>query len=201
MAFKMKSGNKVSFKKMGSSPAKQSVDTKTVVANNKATKKAQLNSNTPEDKQYTKRDIKESTKTNKLKSRGLDTPGGSKITAEEEYNTRKTQLIQKGKRAASLEAAGKGEKGFSWKKAGMAVLQGQGLMGAAMAGIGTGRDKSAIMKDRLTKLEGNKERREIEKQQSDNRKAVKTQTRKEARATKKAERKARLKKNIDLSDI
>ena len=39
MAFKMRSGNKVSFKNMGSSPMKQSINPDDVVKNNKEIKK------------------------------------------------------------------------------------------------------------------------------------------------------------------
>jgi|TARA_R110001606_G_scaffold396271_2_gene570081 hypothetical protein len=96
MGFKMKSGNKVSFKHMGSSPA----------------------------------------------------------TREERHILRDSKLNEQLARANALETAGKGERGFSWKEAGMSVLRGKGLLGNIASGMGKGKYKSEIIKDKQTKIAG-----------------------------------------------
>ena len=118
--------------------------------------------NSPAKQTKTKTQIQEDYKTAKLKSKTEPKLKGQvDYTDEERYSDKKAMLTARQKRHTQLETEGKGEKGFSWKKAGMAILQGKGLMGAATAGIGTGRDKSAIMTDKLAKLEGKTRRRKI----------------------------------------
>ncbi len=216
MGFKLKSGNKVSFKHMGSSPAKQSAYARE--------KKAQMQNASDridlEDKQFeadvrkgaqakkhrinaitgtplfekeeeakeakTKVNINQKSKTDKQKARGGDTPGGRRVTREERNMLKDSKLNEQLERANTLEAAGKGEKGFSWKEAGMSVLRGEGLLGNIASGMGKGRDMSDIIKDKQLKVAGRRERKDLRKSQ---------------RAQRKTDRKARLKKNIDLTDI
>jgi len=140
----MKSGNKVSFKNMGSSPAKQK----------------------------SKVEIKQKSKTDKQKARGGDTPGGRRVTRAESDMIRDDRLNEQLARANALEAAGKGEKGFSWKEAGMSVLRGEGLLGNIASGMGKGKYKSEIIKDKQTKIAGEKERKTIATKQKAERKAA-----------------------------
>jgi len=165
MGFKLKSGNKVSFKHMGSSPLKEGEEPKEA---------------------KTKVNINQKSRTDKQKARGGDTPGGRKVTREERNMLKDSKLNEQLERANTLEAAGKGEKGFSWKEAGMSVLRGEGLLGNIAAGMGKGRDMSDIIKDKQLKVAGRRERKDLRKSQRDQRKS---------------DRKARLKKNIDLTDI
>ena len=195
MAFKMRSGNKPGFKNIGSSPTKQLMDEKEQGKNMEAYRKAQLSSNTPEEGPYlTKQKIKQDAKTSKVEARGKTSPGGRKVTKSEKNKIKKTKLVEQHKRATALEAAGKGEKGFSWKKAGKTILQGGGILDAVAAGIGTGRDKSAIIKDRQTKLAGKEERGiERDRQKAEN-KALRI-------AKREARRKKQSKKIRDVSDL
>ena len=233
MAFKMKSGNKVSFKNMGSSPAKQKMEkipskkaerlatskTGRVMQNvlgksvskesdTKSTEREQRSKHTS--KHYSplkqgvtsdgveiksKKQISQENKTAKTSSRknkvtedrkilGVKA-GKRKYTKAERKADKMTNLKAKQKRAVGLEEIGKGEKGFSWKEAGKSILRGEGLMGNIASGMGKGRDKSAIVKDKITTVKEKGKRKEMQK---------------DARATRKAERAARLKKNIDISD-
>jgi len=188
----MRSGNKVSFKNMGSSsPAHQitisepdenaTVEGVTKKATEGPTKEEQaiidkakgkkvtaeekqgitVNPNINKESYLTKQQIKQAAKTDKQKARGENTPGGRNITRAERSAIKDAKLASQLKRAEGLEAAGKGEKGFSWKGAGMSVLRGEGLLGNIASGIGKGRDKSAIIKDKQAKIAGKKERKEL----------------------------------------
>ena len=68
-----------------------------------------------------------------------------------------------------MEARGEGKRGFSWKNAGMAVLEGQGLMGAARAGMGSGDYASTRIKAKQAKRAGKATRKEIKATQKANR--------------------------------
>ena len=132
MAFKLKSGNKVSFKNMGSSPAKK-------------------------DEIKSRVKLSEDQKTREHDALYDDVSPGE-ITPEEKAALRDKELADKYSRYKALEAIGKRERGFNWKKAGMAILQGGGILDAVGAGMGQGRLKSEIIKDKQTKIEGKKER-------------------------------------------
>ena len=146
-AFYMRSGNSPLFKTMGSSPAKEST-------------------------YKSSQEIKQESKTARVKARGSETPGGRKVTKEEKSSIRDTKLSNKLARAEGLEAEGKGEKGFSWKEAGKSILRGEGLLGNIQSGMGKGRDKSAIIKDKQAKIAGRKERKDIRSEQKAKRKSV-----------------------------
>jgi len=183
MAFKMRSGNKPGFKNMGSSPAK---DMKTGSYEHSFESPAKERPNYAErikgvqdarntetaKKAKTKVDIKQKSKTDKQRARGGDTPGGRRVTRAERDMIRDDKLNEQLDRAKTLEAAGKGERGFSWKEAGMSVLRGEGLLGNIASGMGKGRYKSEIIKDKQTKIAGKKERKTIATKQKDERKAA-----------------------------
>jgi len=277
MAFKLKSGNKVSFKSMGSSPAKQGEafdrnDPKQTEALKKIreSKKTYPKSYTEKDVKFlkeqredivrredldekgkaiwdaqrakdktkgeksfdkfidkkpskkvkspakqgvtsdgveikSKKQISQENKTAKTSSRTNEVTedrkilgvkvGKRKYTKAERKADKMANLKAKQKRATGLEEIGKGEKGFSWKEAGKSVLRGEGLLGNIASGMGKGRDKSAIIKDKITTVEEKGKRTKMVKASREKRKV----SRKEARATRNAERKAKLAKNIDIS--
>ena len=155
MGFKLKSGNCPEFKHIGSSPLKEGEEVK-------STKEAK-----------TKVNINQKSKTDKQKARGGDTPGGRRITPQERDMLRDSKLNEQLARANALEAAGKGERGFSWKELGMSVLRGEGLLGNIASGMGKGKYKSEIIKDKQAKIAGKKERKTIATKQKDERKATK----------------------------
>ena len=121
----------------------------------------------------TKVNINQKSKTDKQKARGGDTPGGRRITRQERDMLQDSKLNEQLARANTLEAAGKGERGFSWKELGMSVLRGEGLLGNIDSGMGKGKYKSEIIKDKQTKIAGKKERKTIATKQKDERKAAK----------------------------
>ena len=83
-------------------------------------------------------ELKQKSKTRKQKQRSVDSEGGRRRTRSERIKEKDTKLSEKLSQAEAMEARGEGKRGFSWKNAGMAVLEGQGLMGAARAGMGSG---------------------------------------------------------------
>jgi len=180
MGFKLKSGNKVSFKNMGSSPAKQ-VEIKGETNYSERLKGAQDAREAKNDYKYegdSKSDIKQTAKTSRQKARGGDTIGGREVTKTERSEIRDAKLASKLERAEGLKAEGKGEKGFSWKEAGMSVLRGEGLLGNIAAGIGKGRDKSDIIKDKQARIAGREEREGLRATQKAARKAKRVASRK-----------------------
>tara|TARA_R110000823_G_C15716071_1_gene478115 strand:- start:13 stop:675 length:663 start_codon:yes stop_codon:yes gene_type:complete len=217
MAFKMKSGNKVSFKNMGSSPAKNmktgsyehsfespakqydhSEDVKTNIKSqskrdkisNDAKKAASVLDGTSKEV-ATNTELKEQNKSNKQDQRGVDTPGGRRRTKSERIKAKNTDLELRRIVAEDNEARGEGKRGFSWKNAGMAALEGQGLMGAARSGIGTGDYESTRIKRKQTKRAGKAERKVTKATQKENRVAK--------RAAKRVARRSKVRKASDLS--
>ena len=116
-----------------------------------------------------KEQIRQENRTNKTKSRTNEKRQGDKrnYSKREREADKMANLNAKQKRAEQLESIGKGEKGFSWKQAGKSILRGEGLMGNIASGMGKGRDKSAIIKDKKAALEGKQERRKIRSNASD----------------------------------
>jgi len=120
-----------------------------------------------------KKQISQDSKTARTSSRTNDVTEERKIlgikagtreyTRAERTADKMTNLSAKQKRAEQLEAAGKGEKGFSWKEAGKSLLRGEGLLGNIQSGMGKGRDKSAIIKDKKAAIEGREKRRKMVK--------------------------------------
>ena len=110
-----------------------------------------------------KEQIRQENRTNNTKSRTNEKRQGDKknYSKREREADKMANLNAKQKRAEQLESIGKGEKGFSWKQAGKSILRGEGLMGNIASGMGKGRDKSAIIKDKKAALEGKQERRKI----------------------------------------
>lgn len=196
MAFKMRSGNKVSFKNMGgSSPGKHDTGSAHVHAHGgsgsyRKDDEGNLQqtgvggdideddyikgNNTNKESYLTKQEIKQAAKLAKQEARGENTPGGRRITRAERSVINDAKYANQLKRAEGLEAAGKGEKGFSWKEAGMSVLRGEGLLGNIASGMGKGRDKSAIIKDKQAKIAGKKDRKELRATQDVERKKLAT---------------------------
>ena len=179
------------------SPAKQydhSEDVKTNIKNqskrdkisNDAKKAASVLDGTSE-KVATNTELKEQNKSYKQDQRGVDTPGGRRRTRSERIEAKDSDLELRGIAAEDNEARGEGKRGFSWKNAGMAALEGQGLMGAVRSGIGTGDYKSTTIKRKQTKRAGKAERK------------VTKATQKENRVAKRAARRNKVKKASDLS--
>jgi hypothetical protein len=130
-----------------------------------------------------KRKISQDSKTSRTSSRQNDVTedrkflgvkvGTRKYTKAERKADKMKNLNAKEKRATGLESIGKGEKGFSWKEAGKSVLRGEGLLGNIASGMGKGRDKSAIIKDKKSAIEGKADRSNIRKESKARRTKVK----------------------------
>ena len=152
--FKMRSGNKVSFKSMGSSPAKQVAPT--------AKELAQIETN--KQKTRTNQEIKQTSKTQKDKNKRQDSDGGKKRTFTEKNANKIAKRTAQLERAKILESqtnpdgTSKGERTFGWKNFGKGLLEGKGIMPSLSGAIGTGEYKSAQAQRRLDKLKGNKNR-------------------------------------------
>jgi len=116
-----------------------------------------------------KQQIRQEYKTNKTKSRTNEKSQGDKknYSKRERKADKMANLEAKQKRAVGLESIGKGEKGFSWKEAGKSILRGECLLGNISSGMGKGRDKSAIIKDKIAKQEGKAARNKIKSNASD----------------------------------
>ena len=131
-----------------------------------------------------KRQISQDSKTSRTSNRQNDVTeerkilgvkaGTRKYTKAERASDKMKNLDAKEKRASGLESIGKGEKGFSWKEAGKSILRGEGLMGNIASGMGKGRDKSAIIKDKKRAIKGKAERSKIKKEGKAARIKVKT---------------------------
>jgi len=176
MAFKLKSGNSPQFRSVGSSPAKITLKRGSTTLNPKGVrmedndlgaKNRVIKSTAPEVERTpkTNQEIKQYAKTAKQKARGSKTDGGKRLTKGEKRTIKANKLAQQGKRAQRLEASGEGEKSFGWKEAGMALLEGKGLVGGLMAGIGTGDDKSVGIANKQARIAGDDERRRIKDNQ------------------------------------
>ena len=152
--FKMRSGNKVSFKSMGSSPAKQAALT--------AAELAQIETN--KQKTRTNQEIKQTSKTQKVQNKRQDSDGGKKRTFTEKNANKIAKRTAQLERAKILESqtnpdgTSKGERTFGWKNFGKGLLEGKGIMPSLSGAIGTGEYKSAQAQRRLDKLKGNKNR-------------------------------------------
>ena len=110
-------------------------------------------------------ELKQQSKTRKQKQRSVDSEGGRRRTKSERIKAKDTKLSEKLSQAEAMEARGEGKRGFSWKNAGMAVLEGQGLMGAARSGMGSGDYTSTRIKAKQAKRAGKATRKEIKAQQ------------------------------------
>tara|TARA_R110000744_G_scaffold244380_2_gene361260 strand:+ start:82 stop:759 length:678 start_codon:yes stop_codon:yes gene_type:complete len=152
--FKMRSGNKVSFKSMGSSPAKQAAPT--------AAELAQIETNKQEPR--TNQEIKQTSKTQKDKNKRQGSDGGKKRTFTEKNANKIAKRTAQLERAKILESqtnpdgTSKGERTFGWKNFGKGLLEGKGIMPSLSGAIGTGEYKSSQAQRRLDKLKGNKNR-------------------------------------------
>ena len=163
------------------SPAKQynySEDVKTNIksqykrdkTSNDAKKDASVLDGTAGDKVSTNTELKEQNKSNKQDQRGINTDGGRRRTRSERTKATDENLALRGDAATAMEAKGEGKRGFSWKNAGMAALEGQGLMGAVRSGIGTGDYESTRIEKKQTKRAGKAERKTTKASQKADRK-------------------------------
>ena len=139
----------------------------------------------------TNQSLKEGNKKNKQNQRSADSPGGRLRTIKERREATDTRLAAKGDQATKQEARGEGKRGFSWRNAGMAALEGKGLMGAVRSGIGQGEYKSTKIKRKQEKRAGTAERKVIKKTQA--------ATRKENRVAKRTARSNKVRKASDLN--
>ena len=168
--FKMRSGNKVSFKGMGSSPAKQ-------VPEKTAEQLAQIKTNKLEPK--TNKEIKQTSKTQKEKNKRQDSDGGRKRTFTEKNANKIAKRTAQLKRAKLLESqtnsdgTSRGERTFGWKNFGKGLLEGKGIMPSLSGAIGTGEYKSTQAQRRLDKLKGEKNRYDEDVLQNTNSKTKK----------------------------